>query len=117
MLGAAGATGSVVCQIAKILGCKVVGIAGGKAKTGWLLNELKLDGAIDYKAAKGDPKVFQKMLMEALPDGVDVFFDNVGGMILNEVLRRINMRARVVICGAIAGYNEGMFLLRIRIAA
>ena len=85
----------------------MVGIAGGKAKTDWLLNELKLDGAVDYKAAKGDPQAFQLMLREALPNGVDVFFDNVGGMILNEVLRRINMKARVVICGAISGYNEG----------
>lgn len=92
------------------MGCKVVGIAGGKAKTDWLLSELKVDAAIDYKAAQGDAKKFQAMLKKALPNGVDVYFDNVGGMILNEVLRRINMHARVVICGAIAGYNEGKFI-------
>mmetsp|Transcript_1683 Transcript_1683/g.2533 ORF Transcript_1683/g.2533 Transcript_1683/m.2533 type:complete len:364 (-) Transcript_1683:922-2013(-) len=104
--GAAGATGSVVCQIAKILGCKVVGIAGGSEKCRWLKEELGLDGTIDYKAANGDPEAFQQMLRQNLKGGVDVFFDNVGGMILNEVLRRLNMHARVVICGAISGYNE-----------
>jgi len=104
--GAAGATGSVVCQIAKILGCKVYGIAGGSKKCNWLKEELGLDGVIDYKAANGDSGAFQKLLRKTLKGGVDVFFDNVGGMILNEVLRRINMGARVVICGAISGYNE-----------
>ena len=107
--GAAGATGSVVCQIAKIYGCKVVGIAGGEAKCRWLKEELGLDDAIDYKSAKGDGKVFQKLLRASLKRigarSFDIFFDNVGGMILNETLRRLSLRGRVVVCGAISSYN------------
>eukprot|EP00037_Helgoeca_nana_P032740 m.415196 g.415196 ORF g.415196 m.415196 type:complete len:366 (+) comp29558_c0_seq1:177-1274(+) len=107
--GAAGATGSVVCQVAKIKGCKVIGIAGGSSKCQWLSKELGLDGVVDYKAAGGDPKKFQALLRAALKSvgtrGVDVFFDNVGGMILNETLRRLNQHGRVVVCGAIASYN------------
>jgi len=107
--GAAGATGSVVCQIAKILGCKVVGVAGGADKCQWLREEIGCDAAIDYKLAGDDPVAFQKLLRAGLKEvgssGVDVFFDNVGGFILNETLRRLNMRGRVVICGAIASYN------------
>lgn len=94
---AAGATGSVACQIAKYaLGCKVVGIAGGKEKCEWLVNELGLDGAIDYQVSKEE---FRKQINKACPNGVDVFFDNVGGTVLDEVLRKINFQARVVLCG------------------
>jgi len=102
---AAGATGSVVCQIAKnVFGCRVVGIAGGPEKCKMLVDEFGLDGAIDYKYANG--KEFRKDLRKACPNGVDVFFDNVGGWILEDTLKHINQKARIVICGAIAGYNS-----------
>lgn len=106
---AAGATGSVVCQIAKhVVGCKVVGIAGGPKKCQWLRDSC-CDAVIDYKVAKSDPRVFQKQLRTALKEvdskGFDIFFDNVGGFILNETLRRLNLNGRVVLCGAISGYN------------
>ena len=107
--GAAGATGSVVAQIGKILGLKVVGIAGGKKKCEWLQNTLKLDATVDYKRAENDPARFQAMLRAALrrvkSKGFDIFFDNVGGYILDETLRRLNMRGRIVCCGAISAYN------------
>jgi len=107
--GAAGATGSVVCQIAKIKGCKVIGIAGGADKARWLKEEVGCDAAIDYKQAGGKPEAFQKLLRQGLKEagskGVDVFFDNVGGFILNETLRRLNQKGRVVVCGAISSYN------------
>eukprot|EP00939_MAST-03C_sp_MAST-3C-sp1_P001461 g1461.t1 len=107
--GAAGATGSVACQIALARGCKVVGIAGGSQKCEWLCKTLHVDHAIDYKSAKNDSREFQKMLRRALKavgsKGFDVFFDNVGGMILDEVLRRLNRKGRVVVCGAISAYN------------
>ncbi|MFT7032942.1 MAG: NADPH-dependent curcumin reductase CurA [Cyclobacteriaceae bacterium] len=99
--GAAGAVGSIVGQIAKIKGCKVVGIAGGKEKCDYLINELGFDGAIDYKSTN-----FYSGLKDACPKGVDVYFDNVGGDILDAVLTRINMKARIVICGAISQYNN-----------
>jgi NADPH-dependent curcumin reductase CurA len=99
--GAAGATGSVVGQIAKIEGCHVVGIAGGPDKCGWLTAEAGFDAAIDYKAERVD-----RRLRELCPKGIDVFFDNVGGEILDAALANLAMRGRVVICGAIAGYNE-----------
>lgn len=99
--GAAGAVGTVVGQIAKIKGCRVVGIAGGQDKCDYLVNELGFDAAIDYK--NGDVKVGLK---ETCPNGVDVYFDNVGGDILDYVLTRINMKARIVICGAISQYNN-----------
>lgn len=107
---AAGATGSVVCQIAKhVMGCKVVGIAGGSTKCQWLLDELGCDAVIDYKLANNDSKYFQNQLRTALKEvesrGFDIFFDNVGGFILNETLRRLNRYGRVVLCGAISGYN------------
>jgi len=107
--GAAGATGSIVCQIAKIKGCKVVGIAGGAKKCRWLREVLNVDHAIDYKSANKDPKRFQTLLKDALKSvgskGFDVFFDNVGGMILDEALRRLARYGRVVVCGAISSYN------------
>ena len=99
--GAAGAVGTVVGQIAKIKGCRVVGIAGGQEKCDYLVNELGFDAAIDYKNAN-----VKKALAEACPKGVDVFFDNVGGDILDDVLTRINFKARIVVCGAISQYNN-----------
>ncbi|MGN6871057.1 MAG: NADP-dependent oxidoreductase [Solirubrobacteraceae bacterium] len=98
--GAAGAVGSVVGQIARIKGCRTVGIAGGPEKCAWLIEELGFDAAIDYK--RGD---LRAELRRHAPDGVDVYFDNVGGETLDEVLRRIARGARVVICGAISQYN------------
>ena len=99
--GAAGATGSVVGQIAKIKGCRVIGIAGGPEKCAWLTKEAGFDAAIDYKTEKVD-----RRLSELCPKGIDVFFDNVGGEILDAALANLAMRGRVVICGAIAMYNE-----------
>jgi NADPH-dependent curcumin reductase CurA len=99
--GAAGATGSVVGQIGKIVGCRVVGIAGGPAKCRWLVEELGFDAAIDYK--RDDVGA---ALAAACPQGVDVYFDNVGGEILDAVLLRINRGARVALCGAISTYTQ-----------
>jgi len=99
--GAAGAVGGVVGQIAKIKGCRVVGIAGGEEKCAYLINELGFDAAIDYKAEN-----VKKALRSACPQGIDVFFDNVGGEILDDVLTQINLHARIVICGAISQYNN-----------
>jgi NADPH-dependent curcumin reductase CurA len=98
--GAAGAVGSVVGQIAKIRGCRAVGIAGGAEKCRYLV-ELGFDAAIDYKA--GDVKA---RLREHCPRGIDVFFDNVGGDILDAALSQLALRARIVICGAISQYNN-----------
>jgi NADPH-dependent curcumin reductase len=98
--GAAGAVGSVAGQIAKLHGCRVIGIAGGEQKCRWLVDELGFDGAIDYKADDVRAK-----LKEYAPDGVDVFFDNVGGDILDTVMLRLARGARVVICGAVSQYN------------
>ncbi|WP_449431694.1 NADP-dependent oxidoreductase [Pseudomonas putida] len=99
--GAAGAVGSIVGQIAKLKGCRVVGIAGGAQKCQYLKDELGFDGVIDYKAED----VLAGLKREC-PKGVDVYFDNVGGEILDAVLTRINFRARIVICGAISQYNN-----------
>jgi NADPH-dependent curcumin reductase CurA len=98
--GAAGAVGSVVGQIAKIHGCRVVGIAGGADKCRYL-TEIGFDAAIDYKA--GDVK---PALREHCPKGIDVFFDNVGGDILDAALTQLAPRARIIICGAISQYNN-----------
>lgn len=97
--GAAGATGSVAAQLAKAHGARVVGIAGGPEKCAWL-RSLGLDEAVDYRHD------LRSQLESACPDGVDVFFDNVGGEILEAVLHRIRDRARIVMCGAISGYND-----------
>ncbi len=99
--GAAGAVGGVVGQIAKIKGCRAVGIAGGAEKCEYLVKELGFDAAIDYKNES-----VSDGLRRTCPDGVDVYFDNVGGDILNTVLTRINFKARIVICGAISQYNN-----------
>lgn len=99
--GAAGAVGSIVCQLAKLKGCRVVGIAGGPRKCDWLRNDLAIDGAIDYKSEDVPAR-----LDELCPHGVDVFFDNVGGETLDAVLERMALGARIVICGAVSGYNE-----------
>ena len=99
--GAAGATGSVVGQIAKIKGCRAIGIAGGPEKCGWLTKEAGFDAAIDYKSERVD-----RRLAQLCPNGIDVFFDNVGGEILDAALASLAMRGRVVICGAISMYNE-----------
>jgi NADPH-dependent curcumin reductase CurA len=98
--GAAGAVGSVAGQIARLEGCRTVGIAGGPEKCAWLVEELGFDAAIDYKAGE-----LRAGLRRDAPDGVDVYFDNVGGDTLDEVLRRLARGARVVICGAISQYN------------
>jgi NADPH-dependent curcumin reductase CurA len=98
--GAAGAVGSVVGQIAKIKDCKVVGIAGGEAKCRMVTEELGFDACIDYHA--GDVR---GALRRECPDGIDVYFDNVGGEILDAALANIALHARVVICGAISQYN------------
>ena len=99
--GAAGAVGQTVGQVARIKGCRVVGIAGGKAKCDFVVNELKFDACIDYKGGN-----VRDGLKEHCPKGVDVYFDNVGGEILDTVLTRINRNARIVICGAISQYNN-----------
>ena len=108
--GAAGAVGQTVGQVAKIKGCRVVGIAGGPEKCAWVVRELGFDACIDYKApappgaASWDP--VKAGLKEHCPKGVDIYFDNVGGDILDAVLARINRKARIIICGAISQYNN-----------
>jgi len=97
---AAGSVGSIVGQIAKIKGCHVVGIAGGKDKCHWLTSELGFDAAVDYK----DGAVF-KALRAAAPKGIDVYFDNVGGDILEACLAQMNNRGRIACCGAISQYD------------
>ena len=100
--GAAGATGSSAGQIAKLKGAgKVVGIAGGPEKCSYIVSELGFDEAIDYKNENVAAR-----LREACPDGIDLYFDNVGGSILNDCLGRLAMRGRVVLCGAISSYNS-----------
>jgi NADPH-dependent curcumin reductase CurA len=98
--GAAGATGSIVGQLGHLAGCRVIGIAGGAEKCRWLVDELRYDDAIDYKNES-----VKLRLKELCRDGVDVFFDNVGGSILNDVLARIALNARVVVCGGISRYE------------
>ena len=97
---AAGSVGSIVGQIAKIKGCRVIGIAGGKAKCDWLTSKLGFDAAVDYK----DGAVF-KALRAAAPNGIDVYFDNVGGDILEACLAQMNNRGRIACCGAISQYD------------
>jgi NADPH-dependent curcumin reductase CurA len=99
--GAAGAVGQTVGQLGKILGLRVVGIAGGPAKCDWVVRELGFDACVDYKAGN-----IKDSLRELCPKGVDIYFDNVGGDILDTVLTRITRGARIVICGAISQYNN-----------
>ncbi|MBS0446134.1 MAG: NADP-dependent oxidoreductase [Proteobacteria bacterium] len=99
--GAAGAVGQTVGQLARIKGCRAVGIAGGPEKCAWVVDELGFDACIDYKT--GDVKAGLK---QHCPQGVDVYFDNVGGDILEAVLTRLARKARIVICGAISQYNN-----------
>ena len=100
--GAAGATGSVVGQIGKITGCKVIGVAGGEAKCRWLTEELGFDGAVDYKAGS-----IRSQVKALAPGGIDVLWDNVGGSIFNDLLGHIALHARVVVCGGISRYELG----------
>jgi NADPH-dependent curcumin reductase CurA len=97
---AAGSVGSIVGQIAKIKGCRVVGIAGGKDKCHWLTSELGFDAAVDYK----DGATF-KALRAAAPKGIDVYFDNVGGDILEACIAQMNLNGRIACCGAISQYD------------
>jgi len=99
--GAAGAVGAVVGQIAKIKGCRVIGIAGGADKCRYITEELGFDGAIDYKSESLHPAVHR-----LCPRGIDVYFDNVGGETLDVALAQLRLNARVVICGAISQYNN-----------
>jgi NADPH-dependent curcumin reductase CurA len=101
---ASGAVGSVVGQLAKARGCRVVGVAGGADKCDYVVKELGFDACVDYKAHR-DPKAFYKALKEATPNGIDGYFENVGGMILDAVLLRMNAFGRIAVCGFIAGYN------------
>jgi NADPH-dependent curcumin reductase CurA len=100
--GAAGAVGSLVGQIGKIVGCRVVGIAGSDDKCTWITNELGFDAAVNYRAHNG----LVEALAKQCPDGIDVYFDNVGGETLEAVLDLINLKARIAICGMISGYND-----------
>jgi hypothetical protein len=99
--GAAGAVGQTVGQLARIKGCRAVGIAGGRAKCDWVVGELGFDACIDYKGGS-----VREGLKQHCPKGVDVYFDNVGGEILDQVLARLAPKARVVVCGAISQYNS-----------
>jgi len=99
--GAAGSVGSVVGQIARIKGCRAVGIAGGEQKCRWLVEEVGFDAAIDYKTAD-----LRKELKTHASGGVDVFFDNVGGVALEAALNRLARGARIVLCGAVSQYND-----------
>jgi NADPH-dependent curcumin reductase CurA len=98
--GASGATGAIACQIAKAAGSRVIGIAGGRKKCEWLASEIPLDGVIDYKGGE-----VSRELSRLCPSGVDLFFDNVGGPILDAVLENMAVGCRIVICGAISQYN------------
>lgn len=98
---AAGATGSVVAQIARIKGCRVIGIAGGAAKCDWLRTACKLDDVIDYKNENLDQRIG-----ELCPEGVNVYFDNVGGAMLEAAINHMADFGRIALCGAIAGYNN-----------
>lgn len=97
---AAGSVGSIVGQIAKIKGCRVIGVAGGKDKCDWLTSELGFDAAVDYKS-----EAIFKALKAAAPNGIDVYFDNVGGDILEACLPQMNLRGRIACCGAISQYD------------
>ena len=99
--GAAGSTGSTAAQIAKLLGCRTIGIAGGDDKCRWLVDECGLDAAIDYKAG-----AVEQQLRDLCPNGIDVFFDNVGSGILQAAVDNMARHGRIVLCGQIASYND-----------
>jgi hypothetical protein len=99
--GAAGATGSIAGQVARIQGGRVIGIAGGERKCSWLTNTAGFDAALDYKAGN-----LSERLGELCPDGINVFYDNVGGEVLEAALENIATGCRIVICGGISGYNQ-----------
>lgn len=101
---AAGGLGTMACQMAKLTGARVVGITGGPEKANFLLNEVGIDAAIDYK---DHSLSLNEQLSQACPDGIDFFLDNVGGDTLDAVLEKINQGARIVICGAISQYDTG----------
>jgi NADPH-dependent curcumin reductase CurA len=101
---ASGAVGSVVGQLAKARGCRVVGFAGGKDKCAYVTQELGFDACIDYKQHP-DGKSLYMALREATPDGIDCHFENVGGLALDAVLLRMNAFGRIAVCGMIAGYS------------
>jgi len=101
---ASGAVGGVVGQLAKARGCRVVGVAGGKDKCDYVVGELGFDACIDYKAAP-DPASFHAALRDAAPAGIDGYFENVGGMILDAVMLQMNAFGRIAVCGLIAGYD------------
>ena len=98
---ASGAVGGTAGQLAKLKGCRVVGVAGGKAKCDYVVNELGFDACVDYKAGNLDID-----LKAACPSGVDVYFDNVGGPVLNAVLAHMNAFSRIALCGQISGYDN-----------
>ena len=100
--GAAGAVGSIVGQIAKIKGCGAVGVAGGDAKVAWILKECGYDAAFNYKTTEN----YSAKLKELCPNGIDVYFDNVGGAITDAVFGQLNVGARIAICGQISQYNN-----------
>jgi hypothetical protein len=108
---ASGAVGSVVGQLAKLQGCRAVGIAGGKTKCDYVVKELGFDACVDYKGSN-----LQDDLKTAAPDGIDCYFENVGGDVMDAVFRRLNPFSRVALCGLIAEYNltepHGMKMMR-----
>jgi len=100
--GAAGSVGSLVGQIAKIIGCRAIGIAGSDEKVAYLVNELGFDGAFNYKTTSD----YTATLMQLCPNGIDCYFDNVGGVITDAVLRSMNAFGRVALCGLMSEYNQ-----------
>ena len=98
---AAGAVGSIVCQIGKIKGCRVIGISGSQDKCDWLVNDLGIDGSINYKTEN-----LREKLKELCPSGVDIYFENVGGKNTEIILSRMNVNSRISLCGLISGYNS-----------
>lgn len=99
---ASGAVGSLVCQIGKMKGCRVVGSAGSEQKVKWLMDEAKIDVGINYKTSVD----FDSELLKACPNGIDVYYDNVGGKQLEAVLNLMNQSGRIVVCGTISNYND-----------
>ena len=99
---AAGSVGSIACQLGKMIGCKVIGICGSDIKGAYLMNDLKIDGWINYKTEKN----LQSALRKMCPKGIDVYIDHVGGKVLDAVLANIKKHARIVLSGAISSYNQ-----------